>query len=182
MSIPRHSLCSTAILIAIAALVIGGCGSDETSSPVNGNPLDEAPPLAPTGVAVGMHNTSKFAITWTENAEPDLAGYRVYLYDPSPMRPNSFVCLTPGRLLSRSSMTVRGEDGTSYLFRIGAVDFSGNESLWSEPFSFTFHGGLDDGSVDVGQPISEVPTFTLPGYGAGRDSDCDQAGGWSGSK
>ena len=157
MSIPRLTLRSSVIVFAIAALVVGGCGSNETSSPVNVAPLDEAPPLAPTDLNVSTQYQSKFSLTWTDNAEPDLAGYRVYLYDPDPMRASAFMLVSGDDLVTRSDMTLTGEGGTTYLFRIAAIDLSGNESAWSEPFTFSLHTDPGRERAAAGGIVSEAP-------------------------
>jgi hypothetical protein len=177
MSIPRYPLRATAIVLGIAALVVGGCGSDNTSSPVNVDPLDEAPPLAPTGVSVTMQYGTKFALAWSDNTEPDLAGYRVYLYRPDPMRANAFELVSGENLLTRSGMTLTGEGGSTYLFRVAAVDLSGNESGWSEPFTFSLHTNAGQQEGRSGGVISEAPSSDPDTYGPiGHFPDSDLGG------
>jgi hypothetical protein len=134
----------TAALLLLSALVMGGCGSDETSAPLSENPLDETPPLTPSGIALGAQMSTKFQLNWQANSEPDFAGYRVYLYSPDPGRAESYVCLTSSHPLAQPRLIYGGENGTTYYFRISAVDASDNESAWSEPFAFTFAAGVTD--------------------------------------
>lgn len=143
-----HSNRIASLLLLSAALLLSSCSSDEPSAPLNENPPDEAPPLTPSGFDLGQQGAQKFTLTWNQNSEPDLAGYRVYLYRPDPERTESYVCLTGASPLSRTSTVCSGEPGTTYYFRISAVDASGNESAWSSPFTFTFSGSSDDAPTE----------------------------------
>jgi hypothetical protein len=138
MSIPCRRLSPIAMTFALVALVIAGCGSDETTSPPTVTPTDEAPPIAPTGVAVTSQLATKFLLNWSDNGEPDLLGYHVYLYDPDPMRPEAYVSIAPGGLLDKSQLMIGAEPGTTFILRVSAVDISGNEGAWSDPFVYTF--------------------------------------------
>ena len=163
MSITCHSLRLTTMIFAIVVLFVTGCGSDATNSPLNVNPLDEAAPLAPTGISVDSQYLTKFAVSWMDNAEPDLAGYRVYMYDPDPMRSNAYVVMSGANPVNRARMTVAGEDGKTYIFRVAAVDMSFNESTWSAPFTFTFHEVAEHELCAPGGTDSENPSYDLPG-------------------
>jgi hypothetical protein len=96
--------------------------------------------------------STKFELNWQANSEPDFAGYNVYLYAPDPSRSESYVCLTTSHLLSQAKLIYGGVDGTTYFFRISAVDASDNESAWSEPFSLSF-----------ASPSSDLPNETVGG-------------------
>lgn len=163
MSITCHPLRSITMIFAIVVLFAAGCGSDETNSPMNVNPLDEAAPLAPVGLNVDSQYLTKFALSWADNAEPDLAGYRVYLYDPDPMRLNAFVEMSGENPVSRPRMTIAGEDGRTYIFRVAAVDMNSNESTWSAPFTFTFNEMAEEELWVPGGEVSEDPIYDLPG-------------------
>jgi hypothetical protein len=162
MSIPCRRLSPIAMMFALVALVVAGCGSDETTSPPTATPTDEAPPLAPTGVGVASQFVTKFQIDWNDNVEPDLLGYRVYLYDPSPLRADAFIPLVQGDPLPTSEMVLAGERGTTYTFRVSAIDVSGNESAWSEPFVFQFNAGTGFEDAELGGPDSETPVYGSP--------------------
>jgi hypothetical protein len=160
------------LMLLSAALMFSGCSSDEPSAPLSENPLDETPPLTPSGFALGQQGATKFALVWSQNSEPDLSGYRVYLYRPDPERAESYVCLTGAAPLSRTSTVCAGDPGTTYYFRISAVDASGNESVWSQPYTFTFVGSSDD------LPTEEIggdESFDTPGSGGGpKELPADQ--------
>ena len=53
------------------------------TNPNDPDSVDKAPPLTPDGISFAGQTVSKFWLSWTPNVDPDLAGYRVYLYDPN---------------------------------------------------------------------------------------------------
>ena len=91
---------------------------------------DIFPPAAPQGLeTVGVPATNEAPVsvelTWTINAEPDLAGYNVYRSEEPE---------TPGRKLNSEPLLVPTfrdisvAPGKTYFYRVGAVDRSGNQS------------------------------------------------------
>ena len=94
---------------------------------------DIFPPAAPQGLeAVSMAATNgvppAIELTWTINAETDLAGYNVYRSEQSEaarQRLNNELLLAP----TFRDMSVL--PGKTYFYRVGAVDQSGNESALS---------------------------------------------------
>jgi hypothetical protein len=126
------------MLLFVVLAFASGCSSDGDKTPFDPGPGDQAPPLTPTGIGLASQSVSKFMLNWVPNVDPDLAGYRVYLYDPSPSRSNAFACLTGTELWRSTSFPYAGTDGTTYSFRVTAVDTSGNESAMSDPMTFSF--------------------------------------------
>lgn len=107
---------TAAVTVAIAALTLVGCGSNDSSTAP-----DTAPPLAPTaGSAHARHG--KVSLTWNHNSEADLSGYNVYLAGRS-----GAVKLNE-EVLDQNSFVHLASNSGSYRFRITAVDRSGNES------------------------------------------------------
>ncbi len=162
MSIPSNPIRWTALLFVVAALVTTGCGHDNTSAPQNVYQLDEVPPLAPSAVGVADQFTTKFVLDWDDNTEADLVGYRVYEYEPDPDRENAYVLVSGSNLVDTSSMTLSGVAGTTYIFRITAIDDSDNESAWSDALTYLFNpsGGTED--VDRGGAHDDVPEIHYP--------------------
>ena len=167
MFVPRHRVDSHVwSLIVVLALFLAGCGSDKTHPPiVQPDPPDGAAPLAPIGLGVTSQTDTKFELTWTASTEPDLAGYHLYLYDPSPERENSYVSMTGTNLIQTPQMTIAGRDSFTYYFRVSALDASGNESAMSEIYSFVFSSPEGDAPSqagddlrDGGSPESEQPS------------------------
>lgn len=96
-------------------------------------PPDVTPPAAPTGLALTPGNT-QIGATWNANGEPDLAGYNVYRATAvaGPFTKQN------GNLLGSPALTQTGlTNGQTYLYRVTAVDTSGNESSPSETKSAT---------------------------------------------
>ena len=153
MKFPRLILISIAALATVAAL--GGCGNE--TSPTGVAPsLDTTPPPVPTGLSVWTDAvTGRDFVQWDASAAPDIAGYQVYEYSPSPTRDNAYV-LAGDLAASQTSYTmpIVGED-TQMFVRVRAVDGSGNRSALSNSFSVTVHavdgstgGGTGDHGVD----------------------------------
>lgn|SRR5438445_723509 len=100
------------------------------SSPTVLTAKDIFPPAAPQDLeAVGVTATNgtpaSVELTWSINAEPDLAGYNVYRSEQagaSGQKLNSELLLVP---TFRDMSVVPGK---SYFYRVGAADQSGNES------------------------------------------------------
>jgi Fibronectin type III domain len=90
-------------------------------------PSDVFPPAAPSGIT-GIHSAAGVELVWTPNTEPDLAGYNVYRMNPE----GSFVKLN-GRLLPTPFFTDHDiQPDQTYVYRVTAVDLSGNESAPSQ--------------------------------------------------
>jgi fibronectin type 3 domain-containing protein len=113
------------VAVALIGLLAAGCTSDD-------NPLaptaseDTTPPSIPVNVEVsgGAHR-----LIWDSNAEADLAGYNVYRFDPDPSRENSYVKMN-GSLVTANAW-LAPIDTHTWIYRVGAVDASGNESAKS---------------------------------------------------
>lgn len=171
MSHRSHPNRNAVFILLSAALLISGCGSDEASAPLSEDPtLDEQPPLAPSGLALGVEGATKFSFTWAPNTEPDLAGYRVYIYDPDPDREDAYVCVTGDRLLTRTSLTYQGANGITYTFKVSAVDIGKKESARSDPFTYTF-SAESTGDLQSGVIGGEAPPDGANGGGDGGTRD-----------
>lgn len=116
--------------LAVIAL-LSGCGS--SSNPTNVSPsLDNAPPATPSSLRL-LDEGGTRTMVWAASSAPDLAGYDIYVYSPSPTRDNSYVMLasTEGSGTSFTIPSMWADDG-NYL-RVVAVDESGNHSGMSSP-------------------------------------------------
>jgi len=76
-------------------------------------------------------------LTWDQNTESDLKGYKVYIGTQSGIYdgPNSPTFVDKA---SNSTIVDNLQEGETYYFTITAVDFSGNESAPSDEVSKTF--------------------------------------------
>lgn len=180
------------LTLLAGAIVFSGCGSDKsTQVPL---PSDDAPPLAPTGLTAQVDNSLIAVLSWAPNTEPDLAGYRVYIYDPDPRRIGSYVLQNPDEPLSQTRWTFPIQYDQVLWVRITAVDAAGNESspygpskVTAEPLPAPPVGPVpiikpppptedpshpaDQGDSDVGSP-DEPP----PGYSGGHGDVTDPNG------
>lgn len=86
-------------------------------------PTDATAPAAPTGLVVTDRATGgTLDLDWDNNAEPDLSGYRVY-------RSNDQTTWSRIATATSSAHSDAGlTNGTTYYYRVTALDFSGNES------------------------------------------------------
>jgi hypothetical protein len=98
------------------------------SAEASATPRDRTPPQKPAGFTA-LGGLDRVFLTWNENGERDLAGYRVYR---SARSGKDYRPLTdaPIQRTTFSDETVRS--GTVYYYVVTAVDRSGNESAWSE--------------------------------------------------
>jgi len=77
-------------------------------------------------------STSSASLSWDANTDPDLASYRVYESTTPGVYGNAIATVPAGA----STYTVTGLTmGSTYYFRITAVDSTGNESLPSNEVS-----------------------------------------------
>lgn len=132
----RTFLGTTLTLCGVALLGLSaGCSSDGSTAPT---PIveaeDEVPPLTPYGVFAPKVDTRGFSLTWDPNSEADLAGYNVYVYDPSPLRENAYVRVNDADPLDKNTFVYRAEEDQQVIWvRISAVDVNDNESPLSAP-------------------------------------------------
>ncbi|HEX2953012.1 MAG TPA: glycoside hydrolase family 9 protein [Bacillota bacterium] len=97
---------------------------------------DNLVPAAPIGLTAVKGGSDRIALDWTDNSEPDLAKYRVYASTTSGFAIGSPTLISES---TASGLTQLGlKAGTTYYFKVTAVDTSGNESLPSaEAFATT---------------------------------------------
>ncbi len=127
---------------------------------------DLTPPQAPQGLGVTMQGSS-IALSWSPNPESDISHYTVYRsttgdFNPSPA--DSIVGVT-GTTYVDANVT----SGTTYYYRLAAVDTVGNRSTFSYEISETV-------------PLAGTTTVTLTPSadswiqdegGSGRDDNLD---------
>ena len=87
-------------------------------------PRDLTPPASPKGLTV-VAGIKRVFLTWNENEEQDLAGYRVYR---STRSGRDFDQLTVQLLTKTTFSDETAKGGVTYYYRVTAVDKSGNES------------------------------------------------------
>ncbi|PQJ26858.1 hypothetical protein BSZ35_18175 [Salinibacter sp. 10B] len=97
---------------------------------------EETPPTAPTGLTASAGD-QEVSLSWDANSENDLAGYNLYRSTSSFTDPTSATQVN-GSLLTSTSYTDSGlSNGTTYYYRLTAVDEAGAESTPSGEASAT---------------------------------------------
>lgn len=122
------------LLVATAFLMLLGACGNETSEVAPA--IDTVPPNPPVGLQA-QEGVQPVQISWSENAEVDLAGYRVYKssYEDGPYRRiNSDLLLCPWCYDTVSPMSLT-------FYKVTAVDESGNESAFSDVMGVYWNNG-----------------------------------------
>ncbi len=116
----------------VESVVLGGHTLElrsALSAPVTLTLLDIFPPATPLGLAAipGSHSID---LSWEPVPDTDLAGYNVYRQqtaaDGAPTGP--FTCITASPVASPAFSDQTAVAGHSYIYRVTAIDISGNES------------------------------------------------------
>ncbi len=119
--------------MALVGMTLAGCGSD--SNPAAPSiALDTTPPPAPTALELTLDGTTgTYLLKWAPSAAPDVATYQVYQYAPDPSRDNAYILL--GEATASDFLIDLPQDATVSVFRVQAVDASGNHSAFSPAFT-----------------------------------------------
>ena len=171
------------VFLGATLLAISACSSDDASfAPPDGSNAQSgfpSAPAAPTGFTIEKANERGFSLIWDANAETDLAGYRVSVYDPSPFRAQSYRCPHGVSLLPCSKTRyVYNEQTTpgTYYFIVVAVDNLGNTSEPAGPFRLVYDGSGNDRGVDdreMGGEIDGLPGDPWQGGDRPGGEECD---------
>ena len=105
---------------------------------------DVTPPLPPIGL-VATGGDGSVDLDWTDNNEPDLAGYRVY----RSLDGSAFSLVSGGLVVGSAYTDATVSNGTTYWYEVTAVDGSSNESGPSAMVFATPQGG---GGPPTGDP------------------------------
>ncbi|HNL25721.1 MAG TPA: fibronectin type III domain-containing protein, partial [bacterium] len=113
------------------AAVDTGLNASAFSTQVSGTPTDMTAPSKPNVLAAVAGNTS-IILTWRKNIESDVIRYRIYRGTTA--APTTQVDSTTSA--SDTTKTYSGlTNGTTYFFRVTAVDGHGNFSVYSDDIS-----------------------------------------------
>ena len=117
---------------------INGGGESDPSNAISGQPLNSLTPQEPTRVRAVAHHLEVLgqlgiALDWADNAETDLAGYRVYRSTEPGFTPgvDHLLMQVSGAGFIDAAVAV----GTIYYYRVTAIDLGGKESKASEEVS-----------------------------------------------
>jgi hypothetical protein len=112
---------------------ISGCSEEGTPAP---EPIiqDTTPPTAPLGIDV-ERRLKGVSLSWSPNMEADLAGYNIWVYNPSPGSVQAYQKLNDELITDIKYACSKLPAGPDYYFRLTAVDVYGNESPMSSVIS-----------------------------------------------
>lgn len=110
------------IILLASVAVLAGCRDDVTG------PRDHTPPAAPRGLrsVTGDHTAY---LSWLDNTEPDVAGYRIYEApcETGSNCPYDRIGSTGGTTFTASGLA----NGVTRFYAVAAYDYAGNESALS---------------------------------------------------
>jgi TolB protein len=131
------------MILVISALCIGCGGSptgggDEDDPPDNDPPAeDTTPPSAPGGVA-GESGDRQVVLNWDAVSADDLDGYNLYRSEESFSNVSGMDPVNGSSLITSEEFTDDDvSNGTTYYYRLTAVDDSENESSTSSEVEVT---------------------------------------------
>ena len=145
-------------LSATATDTGGQTGSDSISVTVANS--DTTPPAPPSGL-VAAAGDAAVDLSWTENTDPDLAGYTVYRSTASG---GPYSAVTASLLLNASYTDESVTNGTTYYYVATASDHSGNESSYSNEAPAT-------PQAQIGEDVASADYATIYGTVAGTYVD-----------
>jgi len=132
---PTSQDVGSTLRVAVTASNTAGASvaTSAATATVSGAPAsDTTAPAAPTGLTA-TGGAGSVSLDWVNSSEPDLAGYRVYRRNADGSWPTTPLTTTTVSNYTNSGLT----NGTSYTYRVTAVDGSGNESAPSASVSAT---------------------------------------------
>jgi hypothetical protein len=110
--------------------ILSGCG-DTAAPTAPTSSLDSTPPPAPVVLDYSRDAMGQAVLTWSQSSAPDVASYEVYMYSPSPDRDNSYI-VVDNTVASDTQYSLPWAASLSpSVFRVRAVDTSGNKSAFS---------------------------------------------------
>ena len=111
-----------ALLLSLAACDSAGTGEEEP---------DTTSPSAPSGLSA-TSGDGEMSLSWNSASASDLAGYHLYRAERSISSVDGMTPVSGSAPISETSLTDSDvENGTTYYYRVAAVDEDGNESTLS---------------------------------------------------
>ena len=107
------------------------------SHPYHVEVVDTSPPAMPSGVAVITVEQDWVRLSWLPNPEPDIAHYVIFMDTVAGFTPTMEDSVTQSYGPDTSMIVIGLTTGTTYYFRVSAVDTYGNYSAYSDEVSAT---------------------------------------------
>ncbi len=134
----RTFLITSIVLTLCGFFMLVSCGGSSTGpgNGGNGNGSDEAP-SAPANLD-GNSGDQEIELTWDANNEDDLAGYNLYRSTSDISSISGMDPVNGSDLIQTADFTDSNlENGTTYYYRLTAVDDNDNESSMSSQLEIT---------------------------------------------
>ena len=134
MKSPRFSI---ALVLALTAAALVGCGKDNTPTGVSPT-VDNTAPDAPTALtAAAVSGSGLWYLNWNASSSPSVATYEIWVYSPDPSRTTSYVLSATVPSSSTSwALPIVGYTQTAW-YRVRSVNTGGVTSSWTSPLSVT---------------------------------------------
>jgi acid phosphatase type 7 len=108
-------------------------GESANSSQVSATPNPATPPAAPTSLIASQSGKKKIALTWTQSTSPNVVSNRIYRATVSGGPYTVVATIAAATSYQNSGLT----SGTTYYYRVTAINSSGLESVQSNEASAT---------------------------------------------
>jgi fibronectin type 3 domain-containing protein len=158
-SATHHAVATVPVVVTDGRLTIDAVGTNTKIDYVDieGGAPDNEAPSAPTGL-VATAGSGVVSLNWSDNPEPDLAGYNVYRSEtlPVPTSTPLNASLVPGSAYDDATV----QNDTTYHYVVTAVDLNGNES----PASASAGGTPTAAAIDVKVNFQSAAAAIPPGY------------------
>lgn len=144
---------------------------DTLTTTLYGNGPDTVPPWIPSNLTRSAGN-QKVSLSWEANTENDLAGYNVYR-STSAINDTTDATLINNQLIEEAGYIDSDvSNGTTYHYRVTAVDNSNNQGLPTEEVTATPSGNRQLTSfVETGINVGDNPVATWGDYDGDGDLD-----------
>ncbi len=118
--------------------LLTGCSAGGSNEPDPSPPApDTTPPAVPSGLAA-TSGSGAISLTWSAVSASDLAGYNLYRSTASIGSIEGLSPVNGGNPLTETTLTDADvSNGTTYFYRVTAVDDEGNESGGSSEIQVT---------------------------------------------
>lgn len=122
------------LLILSGSLFLASCGGSSTGPD---DDTDNNAPSTPTNLN-GTSGNQEVVLTWDANTENDLAGYNLYRSNDTISDISGIDPVNGSNVIQAAYFTDTGlENGTTYYYRVTAVDENDNESNTSSQLEIT---------------------------------------------